>query len=189
MVAQETLDRYFLPVLPLLVYAWWQMLLSIYSVCREWTTHYSMPRFVPNVVFVALLGFGACANVAKVGGIIVQQREVPFLSGYDKGTFEVMPKFARLVHDHTGPEAVILCGAPYGRVTAFLADRFASNGVGIQLSRAKGHIFIVEPSDLLLQSKLRQAGLVEGPAMFTVTPSANHGEKAVAMSLHSTYKK
>jgi hypothetical protein len=190
LISQETLDRYFLPVLPLLVYAWWKLLVHLYGVCREWSVNLSLPRPLPGMIFLALLSFGAFMNVTKVGGIIAQQRELPFLASYDKGTFEVINKFAKQVRNHTGPAAIILCKAPYGRVTAYLTDRFVTNGIDRPLEHLKGRpVFVVEPSDLLTQSKLRQAGLVEGPALFTVTPSPNHGEKAVAMSLHSTYKK
>jgi len=190
LISQETLDRYFLPVLPLLVYAWWRLLLRISAICREWSFDLSLPRYLPGLVFVTLLSLGAIMNVTKVGGIVVQQRELPFLTGYDKGTFEVIPRFARQLRNQTGPAAVILCKAPYGRVTAYLADRFVTNGIERPLEHLKGRpVYVVEPSDLMTQSKLRQAGLVEGPALFTITPPPIHGEKAVALSLHSTSKK
>jgi hypothetical protein len=190
LISQETLDRYFLPVLPLLVYAWWRLLLRIYAVCREWSTDLSLARHLPGVVFATLLSLGAFMNITKVGGIISQQRQLPFLTGYDKGTFEVIPKFARQIKDQTGPAAIILCKAPYGRVTAYLTDRFVTNGIERPLEHLKGRpVYVVEPSDLLTQSKLRQAGLVEGPALFTVAPPPVHGEKAIALSLHSTHRR
>jgi hypothetical protein len=190
LISQETLDRYFLPVLPLLVYAWWQLLLRCHAVASEWVIARSLPRYVPGIIFLALLSLGACMNVTKVGGIIAQQRQLPFLASYDKGSFEVIPRFAKQVHNQTGPAAIILCKAPYGRVTAYLTDRFVTNGIDRPLEHLKGRpVYVVEPSDLMTRTKLLQAGLVEGPAIFTVTPSPNHGEKAVALSLHSTYRK
>jgi hypothetical protein len=134
--------------------------------------------------------FGTLMNLTKVGGIILQQRARPFLASYDKGTFDVAPQFAKLLHDRVGDKAIVLAIAPYGRVTAFLSDRYVTSSSAVTISQTQTHnIYVIEPSDLTTQNLLRTAGLSEGAALFTVVPSANHGEKAVALSLHATHRR
>jgi hypothetical protein len=188
LVSQETLDRYFLPVLPLLVYSWWMFMCWIYRNLKE--APLSLPPWSASVAFAGLMLFGTLMNLTKVGGIIMQQRERPFLASYDKGTFDVAPQFAKLLHDRVGDKAIVLAKAPYGRVTAFLSDRYVTSSSAVTIGQTQTHnIYVIDPSDLATQNLLRTAGLTEGPALFTVIPSANHGEKAVALSLHATHRR
>jgi hypothetical protein len=179
LISQATLDRYFLPVLPLLVFAWWELLVGLSR---------ALPRQWANIVFLGLLGFGTLLNVTKVCGIIAQQREHPFLANYDQGRFDGIPEFAKKINDRVGDKAFILVKAPYGRVTAFLSDRFATSAANTSVSQLKNwHVFVVEPSDQSTQDLLKSAGLAEGSALFTVRPSAGHGPWATALSLHPTH--
>ena len=181
LVSQDALDRYFLPVLPLLVFAWWDLLVRI---------NRALPMPLGNLVFIGLGLFGGLMNLTKVGGIIVQQRQTPFLARYDHGVHDVTPRFAKLVNEHVGDRAIILAKKPYGRVTAFLSDRCVTNAASTSAGDLLTHpVFVVEPSDPATQNLIRSAGLVEGPALFTVNPSPMHGPWAIALSLHPTKRK
>ena len=59
LLAQESLDRYFLPVLPLLVFAWWD---EISGLARR------IPRPAGDLIFLSLLAFGGITNLTKCGG-------------------------------------------------------------------------------------------------------------------------
>lgn len=187
LVSQETLDRYFLPVLPLLVYGWWELLLWCYSACRDWAPRLTVPRYVPHLVFLSLISFGCLMNLTRVGGIVIQQRQQPFLASFDKGIFDVAPRFSQLLHDRVDEKAIVLMPAPYGRVTEYLSERNITGALGASVDDLKNRqVFVVEPSDLSTQRLLRAAGLVEEAALFTVYPSAGHGPLAVPLSLHPT---
>ena len=178
LMSQVTLDRYFLPVLPLLVYAWWDFMVE---------TNRRLQRPLANLAFLALIAFGGLMNVTKVAGIITQQHEHPFLARYDQGRFDDIPEFSRKVHDSVGDKALVLLHAPYGRVTAYLSERYVTGAIGTTLEQLQTHrVFVVEPSDIDTQHLLKSAGLVEGPALFTVNPTTAHGPWATSLSLHST---
>jgi hypothetical protein len=179
LISQATLDRYFLPVLPLLVFAWWDLLVRLAR---------SLPRPWANVVFIGLLGFGSLLNITKVTGIVMQQRQRPFLASYDQGRFDGIPEFAKKINDRVGDKAFILVRSPYGRVIAFLSDRFATGAAAVSVAGLQNrHVFVVEPSDADTQKLLKFAGLTEGPALFTVHPSSAHGPLATVLSLHPTH--
>lgn len=178
LVSQATLDRYFLPVLPLLVFAWWDALVRI---------NRTLPSRWGNLVFLGLLGFGTLMNFTKVCGIIAQQHTRPFLSRYDSGQYEVVPEFSRKLTDRVEPNAIVLICSPYGRVTAFLSTRTVESAVEAPLLQAgQQPIYVVEPLDFATVKFLHDAHLTEGPALFTVTPSPACGLKGIALSLHST---
>jgi 4-amino-4-deoxy-L-arabinose transferase-like glycosyltransferase len=186
LAAQETLDRYFLPVLPLLVFAWWKAIVRTNRVG-------SLP--MANLVCVYLLGFGMILNFTKDCGIIFQQRTRPFLTFYDRGTFEAVPEFARQLQKHTQPDAIVFACAPYSRVTAFLSRRYVTNPLEYSFARAgseKRPIYLIEPLDEStkpkMQSLLKEYGLVEGPALFTTKPSRTLQSFQPALSLHATYR-
>ncbi len=178
LISQTTLDRYFLPVLPLLVFAWWALLVRLNK---------KLPIRWSNLAFLGLLGFGMLMNFTKVCGIIAQQHTRPFLQHFDQGRFETTPEFSRQLMLHTGPDAVVLMGAPYGRVTAFLSRRNVKGAVGM-LPLPAGHppIYVVEPLDEATKSFLKATNLTEGPALFTVSAAAKSASTVKAMSLHAT---
>jgi hypothetical protein len=179
LVSQEVLDRYFLPVLPLLVFAWWNLIVQL---------NRRLPRAWGNLIFLGLLTFGSLANLTKVSGIIAQQRERPFLTYYDKGTHETTPRFSALLQDRVDANAIVLAKPLYARPVAFLSDRYVIKAIETSVDQLQGHpVYVIEPSDLATKTLLRDAGLVEGPAVFTVDASPNHGALATTLSLHATH--
>ncbi len=114
----------------------------------------------------------------------------PFLASYDKGTYDAAPRFCELLREHVGDKATVIVAAPYGRVTEYLSERFVTSAINVTVQQMKTHpIFVVEPCDLQTRTKLLEAGLVEGPAIFTVLPSPSHGPSAIALSLHATRRR
>jgi hypothetical protein len=190
LASQETLDRYFLPVLPLLVFGWWQLLVWIHRTGPEWARLASLPRCMPSFVFGGLLAAGCLMNIAKVGGIIFQQHERPFLEYFDKGTYDVTPQFARQLQQTVGDQAIVLVKKPYGRVLEYLSNRFVTSAAATSpeelLTRP---VYVMEPSDLATQQLLHEAHLIEGPAIVTIAPPRGHGPEAVTLSLHAAHAK
>jgi hypothetical protein len=183
LVSQETLDRYFLPVLPLLVFAWWNMIVRINRM---------LPARWGNPVFLLLLGFGTLMNFTKVCGIIAQQHSRPFLSSYDTGRYDNIPEFSQRLSAAIEPDAIVLMGKPYGRVCAFLSRRNVESAAEVAPVTAGRHPVYVayfDPGDPLTNQFLQQAGLKEGPALFTVHALARCAAGGKTLSLHSTHFK
>ncbi len=178
LISQEALDRYFLPVLPLLVFAWWDVLVRINKMLEV---------RAGNLAFLGLLGFGMLMNFTKVCGIIAQQHTRPFLASYDSGKFEDIPEFARQLAAHVEPNAIVLIRSPYGRVSAFLSRRSVESPAEVALSKVgRQPIYVVEPLDSMTTKFLSDARLAEGPAVFTVRPSPKCAAGGMVLSLHAT---
>jgi 4-amino-4-deoxy-L-arabinose transferase-like glycosyltransferase len=181
---QETLDRYFLPVLPLLVYAWWS---ALAWVDRRFAVGGRARRWTADWVFVVLLGFGAVANAGKVGGLIAQQRAQPFLALYEKGRYQPVPAMAAAIERRVGPDGLVLIKPPYGRVMAFLSQRTVTNAADANALLAPGRpVFVVEPTDKAVRDLLAQSGLVEGPELYAAPAAPAQSTMAEPLSLHAT---
>ena len=175
LVTQEALDRYFLPVLPLLVLAWWQMLVAV---------NRALPRRWGNLAFLAVAGFGLFANASKVVGIVGQQRATPFLARYDRGRYAAVPALAAVAQRRMGDGDLLLVSRPYGRVLAFLTRRDAMNAAEATVAdvAARPRVWVVEPVDDDTRRLLRAAGLAEAdgpPAFEAETAWGRYGERAI----------
>ncbi|MGD0768207.1 MAG: hypothetical protein ABSB42_08440 [Tepidisphaeraceae bacterium] len=107
-------DRYLLPILPLIVLGWWNLIRSI---------NLRLPRRIANPVFVLLLALGTLPNVVMVAGTIIHQRSRPFLETYQNGKYQAVAQMAAQIPSKTLPDDVILCPAKLARIMAFLSDR------------------------------------------------------------------
>jgi hypothetical protein len=120
----KPLDRYFLPVAPLLVFAWWRFCV--------WVNR-SLPARWGNKVFAILFVLGACTNGAKVFAFMFEQRSTPFLSTYKEGRYASTAEAARMIEAHTPPSGPadspqttwVLVGPKMARIITFLSSRYA----------------------------------------------------------------
>jgi hypothetical protein len=113
MIAVQTNERYFLQILPLLIFAWWQAL--------KWLNH-KLPPAAGNIVFALLLGLGFIANVSQVCGVVIEQRKTPFLSHYSGGKYAPMVAQAQLIAP-LRPDSVVLAPSKSARVLTYLSKR------------------------------------------------------------------
>ena len=91
----KPLDRYFLPVMPLLVFAWWQWLYRL-------NHRFSVGR--ANRLFLLLLCIAVGTNLARLGEMLVrEQRRTPFLKHYRQGCYASLPNVADLLDAHMRP--------------------------------------------------------------------------------------
>ncbi len=112
----KPLDRYLLPVIPLLVFAWWNFLIWL---------HHRLPAKWADLAFLALLIAGASTNLARLGQIVVEQRRVPFLVHYHDGRYVSLPKVAELVRQNTGQADWVLVGPKVARILTYSSHRNA----------------------------------------------------------------
>ena len=120
-------DRYLLPVLPLLVFAWWSFLRRL-----NLELHRRRVRW-GNWAFLALFALGATANGEQVFDFVFEQRRPHFLEAYKDGRYASVYEAAALVRRHTGPSGSaaspqttwVLVGPKYARILTLLGDRYA----------------------------------------------------------------
>jgi hypothetical protein len=142
----KPVDRYFLPVIPLLVFAWWRMLV--------WINHRIPARKWADLVFFGLLMGGIGTNVARLGEMVVEQRRMPFLAHYREGRYESAYRVAEMVRVHTNADDCVLVETKVGRIMTFLSHRNAlepTNPAQSAIARAaltRRHLYLLEGSSL-----------------------------------------
>jgi hypothetical protein len=155
LVAIRPLDRYFLEVLPLLVFAWWSGL--------RWLNH-RLPQPWANRIFLALFILGGMTNLLRCGEFIVEQRRVPFRSHYKEGRYASTDNVAKLLRTHLNEDAWVLGSPKFNRILTFLSHR---NVVGPstdeKLAPKRHNVFLLEPAEEGVLKKLDDVNGRPGP--------------------------
>lgn len=130
-------ERYLLPILPLIVLAWWRAIVWV---------NQRLPGRWGNVAFVAMLVLGSFPNAAKTGGLVIDQHSRPFLRHYKDGRFEAIDKFGAQVAQVTPPNATLICEAKMGRIHTWFAGRKVIDAREVHTLPASP-LFVVGPVD------------------------------------------
>jgi hypothetical protein len=140
LVAVEVHVRYLLFVLPLLVYAWFRVLMWV-------NQRFSRP--VGDRLFAVVLLVFVGTNMVRCGKIIIEQRWLPSpLVVYKSGRFESLPEIARVVRDHTESRAWILVRHKLGRILTFASGRYAVEPDGAtNIDPSLQPVYVLEPVD------------------------------------------
>jgi hypothetical protein len=167
--------RYFLQVMPLLLYGCWLALVAIDQYIADRDT---VPRSAPgfgranlNLVFAALLALLLCFNLLRVASLIGEQRRVPFLANYRDGKYANVPQLADLLASRTPEKTWVLAPQKYGRVLTYLSGRYVTEpGPATQLNPVEQRVYVLEPMDKLGQDWLAYYGIGSGEAVGPVVP-------------------
>ena len=114
LVAIKPLDRYFLEVLPLLVFAWWNGL--------RWLERHFQGKWT-STVFITLFLLGATTNLLRVSEFILEQRRLPFLDYYKEGRFASIDKVTKMLKHRVQPDEWVIAPPKIARILTFLTDR------------------------------------------------------------------
>jgi Dolichyl-phosphate-mannose-protein mannosyltransferase len=196
----QPMDRYFLPIMPLLAFGWWLFL--------RWTND-ALPRRWGNLLFLVLLALGIGPNFCKVGGVILDQRQRT-ISGLGKAGLDVSIKLlpapdsiwaqrgrlelhesetyvptaaiAQEIRRDVEPDAIVLICHPLGRIVAYLSDRQVADSPSFAWLDLQNHpVYLLQPTDMPTTDLLQQNHLQSGPSIATV-PNTSHP----AWTLHRT---
>ncbi|MDB5293212.1 MAG: hypothetical protein JWL69_4453 [Phycisphaerales bacterium] len=146
LLIQKPVDRYFLPVVPLLIFAWWR--------CLLWLNLRMRSARWANWVFIGLFLGAIGTNISRLGEMVVEQRRTPFLAHYREGRYESSYRVAAMVRDHIGKDDWVLVEPKVGRIMTFLSHRNAleptdpSQSALARAALAKGRLFELEGSSL-----------------------------------------
>jgi hypothetical protein len=132
--------RYFLQVLPLLIYGFWLLTVDVYR--RIGTPRRARAAFVGMVVM--LLGVNALRSLA----FVVEQRHVPFVAHYKGGAFVPILGVADEMRRHTPAGAWVLAPEKTDRILTNLSGRFvAAPNATIDFRPQWQTLYILEPMD------------------------------------------
>jgi hypothetical protein len=143
------LDRYFLPVLPLLVYGWWRGL-------RWINLHPRLTAPRANALFLGLFLVGAAPNFVRTLGFIKEQQTRPFLLHYKEGRYASADAAALMIRRNTpggtdlkSPDtAWVLVGPKFARILTFLSGRYCLEpDSGAAIDPRLHPVYALEPSD------------------------------------------
>jgi hypothetical protein len=132
--------RYFLQVLPLLLYGCWLMLAWL---DRRLAGRGGWVSAAPMALFVAMVA----VNAGRAATLVVEQRGVPFLKSYRHGKYALVPELTRLLQAQTPDGAwVLVPERQLGRILTFLSRRYAVEpGPVTQLNPEIQTVFVLEP--------------------------------------------
>lgn len=108
--------RYFVPIMPLLVYGWWRA--TVYL-----TQKASADR--AGLVLAGMLGLWLMPNLVRTANFIVEQRRVPFMETYSGGKYATLISVAEQVRDQVPADAVVL--ADSSSVLSYYSGRRVAN--------------------------------------------------------------
>ncbi|QOV87356.1 ArnT family glycosyltransferase [Humisphaera borealis] len=123
LLVPKPLDRYFLPVVPVLVFAWWNFV------------RWAESRFTAirgRYVFLLLFGLGGICNILSTVDFVIQNRRLPFLTYYKEGRYASVYDVAKMIESSTPPSGSV--GDPkttwvavpdkFARILSFLSRRY-----------------------------------------------------------------
>lgn len=151
--------RYFLQVLPLLLYGWWASLawLDGKLAGRKWLGR------LPMLVFAALVA----VNVVRVAGLVVEQRRTPFLAHYRDGKYALVPQLTELLKAQTPQKGwVLVPERQLGRILTYLSGRYAVEpNPTVKLNARWQPVYVLEPMDGDAAAALAARGIAVGEAV------------------------
>ena len=143
MLATVVEVRYFLQVLPLLLYGWW---LALVWLNRRLSRAGWGPwaDWVPLALGVLLFGL----NVLRVGSVVVEQRSAAAGAYYRNGKYAGMPAIADHLREYTPEGSWVLVPRKYGRILTYLSRRNAVEPSPVtRLDPDEQPVFVLDPMD------------------------------------------
>ena len=131
--------RYFLQVLPLLIYGFW---LFAQDVFRRFPVHRGRTAFVVSMVLLLAI------NAGRSFAFVVEQRTPGFLASYKDGEFVPITGVAEQLKRHTPEHAWVLAPEKTDRVLTNLTGRYvAAPNATIDFRPQWQTLYVLEPMD------------------------------------------
>jgi hypothetical protein len=131
--------RYFLQVLPLLIYGFWLLCVEAY---RRVPPKWGHPLFAGMVVLLVVV------NAGRSFAFVIEQRATPFLTRYKEGAFVPIVGVADQLKRHTPERAWVLAPEKTDRILTNLTGRYvAAPNATIDFRPQWQTLYILEPMD------------------------------------------
>lgn len=133
--------RYFLPILPILIYGWWRYCCWLALVIMPSRTGYYLAMF--------LLSLYVIMNAVRTTGFVIEQRTVPFMVHYVRGQHEGIMELGHEIRRLTPPDAWVVTAEKWQAIMTFASDRrvAAWEWPSMPPDQNPAKVFVVEPSD------------------------------------------
>jgi hypothetical protein len=140
-------DRYFLAVLPLMIYGLWNAL--------RWVNH-RLPGKYANWVFWILLAHVTLPNFVRVVDTMIEQRHSGFLKHYKSGRYLPMYKMAREIDAKLESPVLVIAPSKQGRIMTWYTKRWVIELADpFPIEHFQGKIYVLmDPDDATMKSQL-----------------------------------
>ncbi|MHC4082530.1 MAG: hypothetical protein ACYTAU_16440 [Planctomycetota bacterium] len=139
-------ERYCLPIVPLLVFAWWRGALWLEPrLHRRW----AVPALA---LMIALL---VIPNAIRIGDLFIEQRSQPFMACYKNGKYDSPSRLAAWIRQNTEPDAMIIAPRQYSPLILYLSRRHTVSSITKDLRRAT-FVYAALPADAPIPEALVQ---------------------------------
>jgi hypothetical protein len=157
-------DRYFIPILPLLIFGWWRIIcaLPVY-----------LPQKRGNLIFATLLAATVLDNAATSGAVVVRQHLHPFIAQFRNGHFLPLAQVADALIASTTDNDIVLAPANTSRILTFLADRTVLDSVDPMIDLSHHRLFVIESlggDNSQSDSWLKHIHVVRGKSPLLIVP-------------------
>ncbi len=163
--------RYFVPILPLMVYGWWRA-------ARALAERVDPAR--AGLVLTIALGLWIAPNLVRTCRFIYEQRQTPFLEHYNDGKYVSLAKVAEHLKATLPADAVVLADASsvlnyysgYKVANWKMLNRWHRTNPGQleTLRQSPDRIYMIAPMRRALEVRMRTELSVEpGPVLETIT--------------------
>jgi len=164
MLAVLPRDRYFLPVLPLIVFGWWKFLVWIER---------KLPDRWGRYAFLLLFFVGSATNVAKIASQIGEQHNRPFYTKFERGKWLDFPELSRTINETVPPNGWLLSPPRFDRIFTFYSDRNVTNPTEIapqemQVLANVKRAYVLNPQDPKIVDWITGSDLRVGDAVYTI---------------------
>ena len=170
-------DRYFLPVIPLLAFAWWRGAVWINHQVRE-------P--IGSYLFIALFVLWVVPNVGKIVEMTVTQRQTPYQAQLSDGKYAPMLEIAPEIRQTVDKDAIVLASSDYMSELTFLARRLTVDHRGFRKLKRNNidhhtrPLYVIKPAERGIHKLIDKKHWRIGPPLLT----AGAGEHGPDWTLH-----
>jgi hypothetical protein len=130
-------ERYCLPILPLLIFAWWRGAVWLEP---RLPTRWAVP------ILALMMALLVVPNAIRIGDVLLEQRSVPFIACYKDGRYDSPSRLAEWIRPNTEPDAMIFAPRKYCPVIFYRSDRHTVSSVTRDLRRAT-FVYAALPAD------------------------------------------
>jgi hypothetical protein len=170
--------RYFLQVLPLLLYGWWVAVVWLDRRLDGRLGRRKWGRLLPLTIF----GLLVAVNVGRIASMVVEQRAPSFLDEYRGGKYAMVPKLNELLRNNTLDEAwVLVPERQLGRILTYTSHRFtAEPGPVTTLDPSTQEVYVLQPMEPDTAEWMKVLGIGTGEPV----GSPVYGRRGKAWQLH-----
>lgn len=137
-----TSQRFLLPALPLLAFAWW----GLASAIGVWALGLAGRRSWARGVAVGMLWFWVAANLIKIGGFAVEQHAQPFWDRFNHGRYAGFGQACGVVRRHTPGNSLVMTQSKWVGPMMYMTQRIAADSPSPRLADGRP-VYAVLPLD------------------------------------------